>query len=186
MVNLSKIMERFLSPGFYVRWWDIDKKKFTFLKLLEREAPLKYPYTFAALTAGSTSTETFFNELDPSKRHIYQIFLGVRPGVKVYIWSPYDEKRLKWDEDISDIEEDETATVEYEDSPYEDPQFQLWVIRDRYPGLKIKNIINRTLYPQIIFIGAKFNYEEVTDTEILDKLKRGVIKSTPITWRKIE
>jgi len=175
----------FLPPGAIIRWWDDNSKDFIYLRLLEREGPLKYPYTFSALSAGSESDEFKTEDLNPSKTHIYNLYLGVRPGIQVRVWHPYDEKLLKWDEKLDDIDDDEAANIEHKDSPYEKPKFSVWVKRDRYPGLIIKNIINRTIKPQIIWIGYKYTYEQIKEPTVLDKLKRGVIKSTPVSWKKL-
>ena len=93
---------------------------------------------------------------------------------------------MKWDEVIEDIEEDETANLEYNDSPYEDPKFYIFITRDRYPGLVVKNITNRTIYPQVIWYAAKYDYEEVKDVELLDKLRRGIVRSYPAATRKVD
>ena len=176
----------FLEPGEFVRWWEKDRRVFVYNRLLEREGPLKYPYTFSVLAAGAESDQFKTQDLNPAAGHIYNWYLGVRPGIQVRVWHPYDEKQLKLDEVPTQIDEDETANITSRESPYEDPKFSIWVIKDRYPGLVLKNIIERSVKPQIIYAGMKYNYEEVVDSVVLDKLKRSVIKSTPISWKKIE
>ncbi|ODS41517.1 MAG: hypothetical protein A7315_05955 [Candidatus Altiarchaeales archaeon WOR_SM1_79] len=179
---------KILREGQYVSWWDNDRKDFVFRRLLQKEGPLTYPRTFTALTTDTKSDLVIFDELDPDEKHIYQLLLGVSPGVYYYVWHPYDEKMLKWDEagDITDIDEDQTAVLEYEDTPYNDPQFEVWVIPDKYPALQVKRIQHEKVIPRVVFKGFKFNYEEVTDPTVLDNLKKGRVPSHPISWRKLE
>jgi len=92
---------------------------------------------------------------------------------------------LKWDEAIEDIKEDETANIPYKESPYEQPRYCIWIWRDKYPSLVVKNITNRPVRPQIIWIAAKFSFEEVVDPDVLDKLRRGLIRSYPIAIGKV-
>jgi len=178
----------FLEPGHFVRIWDRELRRFVFYRLLEREGPLKYPYTYAVLKANTTCSEKIFEDLNPSKNHIYQCFLGIRDGLRLNVWHPYDEKMLLWDEtDLDDVSSSDTANLEYEDTPYDEPTFQFWIIRDRYPGFVVKNLYgNRKVRPQIIVYGMKFDYEVVTDPALLDKLTRGLVRCTPISWRKLE
>lgn len=180
---------KFLEPGHFVRWWDRETKSFVYARLLEREGPLRYPYTFSSLLPGNTASEKVFEDLNPSKIHLYQCYVGIRgTGIRLNVWHPYDEKMLKWDEtDLEDIDETEAANLEYYDSPYENPKFQVWIIRDRYPGLVVENLFgNRNIRPQILIIGMKYNYEIIKDATLLDKLQRGLVKCTPISWRKLE
>jgi len=178
---------KFLEPHYYIRFFDRVAKKTRFFLLLEREAPLKYPYKFQELEPGETlKEEIIFEELNPSDHHIYQAFLGIRHGCIVYVWHPYQEKILKFDESpIEKINED-LIGLEYRDSPYEDPIFHIWIFRDEYPGLVVKNILNRKIEPEIVWYCAKFTFEEVTEPVLLDKLQRHIIRSEPILRYKLD
>ena len=191
------IMPKFEEPGYYIRYYGarIDKpaeepeKKFRYIHLLEREGPLKYPYTFASVAVGSKTDAFTFKELDPSTEHIYQAYLGVVPGVQVYVWHRYDEKILKWDEKIEDINEDDVANITQDESPYDAPSFEIWIAPGkRYPALVCKNVTDRlyqggaSIKPKIIWIVSKFTFEHVIDPELLDKLVKQKIPSEPITF----
>ena len=80
---------KFLPPGSYIRVYDRETKQFKFYYLKEREAPLKYPKTFSALAPGAETSEFITDDLNPSKNHIYQAYLGVRHGIQVRVWHPY-------------------------------------------------------------------------------------------------
>lgn len=186
------IMPKFREPGDYLRYFGPSitrpqqdpTKKFRYIQLLERMAPLKYPYTFPSVAAGAKSDDITFDELQPDNIHIYEAYLGVKPGARIFVWHPYDEKVLKWDEKIEDIDEDYTANITHEESPYEAPEYSIWIKRDGYPLLKAMNITwpRKSIKPEIIWLAAKFKFEEITDGELLDMLKKRKIPSTPISF----
>ena len=188
-------LPEFQEPGQYIRYFgpsvsdpqNDPKRKTRYILLLERMAPLKYPYRFSSLTDGEKSSEVIFDELDPSKNHIYQAFLGIKPGARIFVWHPYDTKILKWDETIEDIEEDYTANLTYKETPYEKPEYEIWIKRDDYPALVAQNITYpaKTINPEIIWIAAKFNFQEIDEKnnpELFDKLEKRKIPSKPVTF----
>lgn len=186
------IMPEFRAPGDYLRHFgpsvarpqrDPDKRT-RYIQLQERMAPLKYPYTFSSVATGAKSDDVVFDELQPDNIHIYEAYLGVKPGARIFTWHPYDEKILKWDEAIEDIEEDHTANITHEESPYEAPEYSIWIKRDGYPSLKAMNIAwpGKSIRPEIIWLAAVFKFEEITDKELLDMLKKRKIPSTPISF----
>lgn len=180
---VEKIIDRFLKPGRYIKKWDEVERRFRYYLLTSAEGPLKYPYTFSSLAANTKGDTKNFEDLNPSKSHLYQVLLGIRDGYKLYIWLPYDKKVLKMDEaTLDDIAEDSVA-LEYSDSPYEDPIFSFWISRDKYPGIQLKNTTPNAILPQIIFIICKYEYEEVTRTsnsELFTKLERNIVPAVPI------
>jgi len=105
------IMPEFRNPGDYLRFFGPSverpqadpEKKFRFIQLQERMAPLKYPYTFKSVAPGSKGDNITFTELQPDSVHIYEAYLGVKPGIRIFVWHPYDSKILKWDEKIEKI-----------------------------------------------------------------------------------
>lgn len=179
----SKILERFSKPGKYIKKWDEVERRFRYYLLTTREGPIKYPYTFSSVAAVTKGDAKNFEDLNPSKTHLYQVLLGLREGYRLYLWLPFDKKVLKMDEaTLDDIDEDSVA-LEYNDSPYEDPIFSFWISRDKYPGIEIKNLMSKTIYPQIIFIICKYEYEEVTRTsnsELFGKLERNIVPAEPV------
>lgn len=144
--------------------------------------PLKYPYSFPSLASGSKSDDVTFDELDPDEDHVYQAFLGINPGIRVQVWHPFDIRILKWDERIEDIDEDATANLVHDESPYDDPEFSIWISHTRYPALRVENITPRSFIPRVRWVAAKFTFEAVIDPDLLDKLKRKKIPSEPVMF----
>jgi len=186
------IMPRFRAPGDYLRHFgssvahpqEDPEKRFRYIQLQERMAPLKYPYTFASVASGAKSADVTFDELQPDNIHIYETYLGVKPGARIFLWHPYDKKILKWDEKIEDIEEDDTANITHEESPYEAPEYSIWIKRDGYPLLNAMNITwpGKAITPEIIWLAAMFKFEEITDPVLLDMLKKRKIPSLPMSF----
>jgi len=186
------ILPEFREPGDFLRHFGPSvarpqadpEKKFRYIQLQERMAPLKYPYTFVSVAPGSKGDDITFAELQPDNVHIYEAYLGVKPGVRIFIWHPYDSKILKWDEKIEEIAEDYTANITHEESPHEAPEYSIWIKRDSYPLLQPMNITwpGKSIKPEIIWLAAMFNFKEVTDEELLDMLMKRKIPSTPISF----
>lgn len=178
----------FPEPGTYIRYlaYESGQAIIKYRKLLWRRAPLRYPYRFASVAAGGTlGTGTTFEDLNPAtkaKKHIYLAYLGVRPGFLYHIYHPYDIKILKWDEGtLVGIDENLTAALTYEDSPYDLPTFALGIEEDRYPNVTPRNISNRAMKPEIMWTAALYRikeYEELSDDE-RQKLESGALRSYP-------
>mgnify|MGYP001617288321 CR=1 FL=1 len=174
----------FPEPGSYIRYFDSDSKEYRYRRLLWRRDPLKYPFRFAAVAAGATGTSKDFDELNPSetKHHIYLAYLGLKPGCLFSLWHPYDIKNLKWDENIIDIDENLTAVLDYESSPYEYPTVSIGIAHDRYPAVEPKvNISGVTINPEVIWIASLYvvkEHNELSQDELL-KLQNGSIRSYP-------
>ncbi len=176
-------MPWFPEPGSYVKYYDIETKDYKFLRLMWKRAPYVYPRRMTALAAATKGSETVFDEINPSdtKKHRYLVYLGVKPGFLYYLWHPYDIKNLKWDEDITDIDEDLVARVSYEESPYEYPTKHIALEHDRYPAIMPKNISGETKTPEVIWIGALYVVKEQNELspDELVKLQSGAIRSHP-------
>ena len=176
----------FPEPGSYIRYLDYatGEAVFKYRKLEWRRDPMRYPLRLSALSAGSKATDPVnLDEINPSsdKRHIYLAYIGVKPGFLYYLWHPVDIKTMKWDERITDIDEDLVACLTYESSPYEYPTKTIGVEHDRYPGIQPKNISGETKTPEIIIIAALYKvveHEKLSQDEIA-KLQSGAIRSFP-------
>jgi len=174
----------FPEPGSYIRYFDHDRKEYRYRRLLWRRDPFKYPYRFASVAAGSAGSSKDFDELNPSetKKHVYLAYLGLKPGFSFCLWHPYDIKNLKWDENITDIDEDLTASIDYESSPYEFPTKTIGIEHDRYPAVEPKvNISGETKNPEIIWIASLYVVKEHADLtpDEISRLQSGAIRSHP-------
>jgi len=174
----------FPEPGSYIRYFNFDVKEYRYRKLLWRRDALRYPYRYAAVTAGSAGTSKTFDELNPAdtKKHIYLAYLGLKPGFLYTLWHPYDVKILKWDENITDIDEDLTAVLDYESSPYEFPSKAIGIERDRYPAVRPeKNISGETKNPEIIWVASMYVVKEHGDLspDEIARLQSGALRSYP-------
>ena len=172
----------FPEPGSYIRYRSPDGI-IKYRRLNWRRDPMVYPRRFPALTAGSKGDGINFDEINPSetKKHIYLAYLGVRPGFLYYLWHPYDIKTLKWDEDITDIEEDLTACITHESSPYEFPTKSIGIEHDRYPAVIPLNICGETKNPEVVWVAALYlttEHEKLSSDE-LSKLQSGQQRSYP-------
>lgn len=178
MVNLS----RFKQPGSYVRFFHAKRETTVYYYLIDREGPKIYPYVFAELAAGvKQTTTTNIKEINPSDQHIAQTLIGFYPGAKFFIWHQKDKKILSWDESIESIPEDDTAYLDHTMSSPEDPMFALWLEHDKYPGFQPKNTFQRqATFPKIEIHAMVFTFEEVTDANELEKLRKRIIRSEPI------
>ncbi|MEW6624554.1 MAG: hypothetical protein AB1420_15770 [Bacillota bacterium] len=189
-------MVEFITRGYYFRIWDEEAKKWDYYYVSEIEKPLIYTYTFPSTAAKTKATVHNFEDLNPHKdvvdnnkviyRYFHQCFIGVAPEGYYYIWHPYTEKMLKWHEKIEDIDEDETAYIDYERSPFDNPEFELWVTRDRYFGIEPKNMATEAKKPKVRILAAEIKAEKIYDEALLAKLEKKEIPSIPITTRKVD
>lgn len=188
----------FAEPGTYVRYFGenlLDSKdevkKFRYLQLQERDGPLRYPFTFTSTAVDALTSQQIFSDLDPGRKHVYQAFLGVAPGVRVRVSHPFDVRILRWDQNVAQISDDQTAVLTHGLSPYEAPSYSLWIPPNkRYPALTGQNATadlvmgGKAIKPRVIWIGSVFNYLIVDEAmpDILDKLVKKKVPSLPITF----
>ena len=177
-------MPWFPEPGSYIRYYDAVARQVRYRRLLWRRDPLKYPRRILALSSGSKrSSGLVLDELNPSetKEHLYLAYIGVKPGFLFYIYHPYDIKVLKWDEDVTDIDEDRVANISYAQSPYEYPTYHIGIDRDRYPAIQPYNVTNRTMTPEIMVLAALYKFvphAKLSDDE-RNRLESGALRSHP-------
>ena len=169
------------QPDSYLRKWSPTRRQTEFLRLTARRGPLVYPRRYPSVAPGALGAEIVYDELDPSvaKNHIYCAYLGLCKGFLFELWHPYDVKQLSWDEDISDIDEDLTAVLCYEDSPLETPTYPVWIQHNRYPMLRPRNISGETKNPELLWIAYVYGVipqERLTERE-LSSLRNGTLRS---------
>ena len=189
-------MVEYIQRGYYFRIWDIDKKAWDYWYVAEIEKPLIYTYTWPLTARDAKATIHNFADLNPHKdvvannrikhRYFHQCFIGVAPLSRYYISHPYDKKILKWHEKITDIVEDDTAYIDYERSPFDNPEFELWVIRDRYFGIEPKNVHTESVKPKVRILAAEIKAEPIYDEALLVKLEKKEVTSTPITMEAVD
>lgn len=177
----------FPEPGKYVKYWDFTAKSFKYLRLLQYEYPLRYPYRLGSVSVGGKTTTVSFRDLNPSadKKHRYLAYLGVHPGALYYIWHPYNYLTRKWDENPTQfIADDLTGAITFEQSPKEAPTLGLWIEHDRYPAVQALNLMDRTSVPEVLWIAAKYAVDEHADIPAATRmaLDAGAIPSIPISF----
>lgn len=194
-------LPNFASPGQYVEFigqkiefptMQSEGSTRRFLRLGVRESPLKYHFRFANLAAGARSSLQTFNDLEMEPKHICQAFLGISYGGRLRLSQPVDQRLLKWDKSVEDVNEIDTGNIEHEDSPIEDPRFELWIAptENYVPAVDVENVMThvrpaRSIDIHLRFVGALFQYDmidQAKEPEIYDKLVTRKIPSRPITF----
>lgn len=194
-------MPAFAEPSTYIRYFGpvlthpslrSNDAKLRFIRLHQREAPLKYDRVLTAIAPGAVSTLTTFGDLRMDPKHIAQVFVGVSVGGRMRVFHPFDERILKWDDPTLDIQERDTANVEHEESPAESPRYELWIApTDNFvPAFDLENIEanvvpRRSLDIRVSILAAKFTYEFVereVEADIFDKLSKFSIPSRMVTF----
>ncbi|MDP3732536.1 MAG: hypothetical protein Q8R31_05925 [Candidatus Omnitrophota bacterium] len=170
---MTAYLPEFPQPGSYIKYWDFKDGQYRYRRLLTRRVPLKYPRRLPQVAAAATGVDVVFDELNPSsdKRHVYMAYLGVSLGCLFQLWHPFDVKNLKWDEQIEDIDSDNTANIAYEQSPLEYPTKAIWIEHDRYPMVRALNRIGRTVTPEVMWIAALYKvkeHNELSPSELTD------------------
>jgi hypothetical protein len=173
----------FPEPGSYVKYYDVKAKAYKYLRLMWRRVPFNYPKRLPAVAAATKGNSFTFDELNPSdtKQHRYLLYLGVKPGFRFYLYHPFDIKVNKWDENITEINEDLVACITYEESPYDKPTKAIAVEHDRYPALVPMNISGSSAVPEVNWMGALYVVKEQTQLtpDELVGLEQGRIRSYP-------
>ena len=177
-------MPEFLKQGYYFRMWYKDEEKWNYFYAAEVEKPLTYTYNFPSTAYGSEATQKNFKDINPAEdirdgdavkyRYFYQCFLGVAHGFRYKVWHPYDSRMLKWHEALADVPEDETAYIDHDKAPYDNPSFEIWVRRDQYFGLVPKNVITsrESKKPSVKIWAEEIKAIQITDKELIKNLGR--------------
>ncbi len=174
----------FPEPGSYIKYFDPVVRAVRYRQLLWRRGPMMYPRRMAALAANTKASQPInYDELNPAdtNEHIYLAYIGFKPGCRFYIYHPADLKLLRWDARIDDIDEDLTAALTWEESPYEFPSFAIGIERDRYPGIQPFNLEDRTINPEFIIVASVYKVveHEAIPEDILQRLESGSVRAHP-------
>lgn len=196
-------LPNFAEPSTYIKYrgpvltWptqvsasDDTADKIRFIRLNAREGPLKYPRILSpsgGLAPGIVSSPTNFGDLEMLPKHIAQVFIGVSYGTRIRVNHPLNERILKWDDNSLDITEADTANIEYEDSPIDEPKYELWLAPtvNYIFQLDAENILNdvrpaRSINAQILILASKYTYEFVEperEPDLYDNLRKHRIPS---------
>ncbi len=179
---------KFTPVDTYLQYFDFQDRAHKFIYLLERRAPIYFPYRFDAIDPGSESGNVVsFDDLRPddSEDHIYQAFLGLYPDTDYKLWHPFNVRQNQLDERIDQLANEDLAQIlKYDDSPHDAPVVSVWVDERRYPGLQPRNVGSKTFTPQIDFVVAK--YRIINDAQMepttRTKLESGEIHAIPIDF----
>jgi len=137
---------------------------------------------FTSVESGEESGFKNIDVLEPdvSPRHLFWVEWGVKDGGRYYLKIPTGTDRLGTDEDK------DVGFITNEKSPYyaPDPRYGFWLVSDFYPAINMVNDTPVALTPRVWFTGIKWDLEEVTDPDVLQKLRnyeKGVQPSIPFT-----
>ena len=177
----------FKAPDKFVRYYSTRERMFKYMHLIERDAPIIYPFRFPALTVGTEqSSPTTFKDLEASREadHVYQVFLGLYPDFWYKISHPYNVRVLQLDERVAQIDEEKSQLLRYMDSPFETPAFDIWTDNARFPAVQPRNVGVRTAAPQVEFTIALFRVvrDPDLDSDVRSSLQTGEIRSDVITF----
>lgn len=170
-----------------------SEERLRFIRLNAREGPLKYPYRFNSVAPGAVSSAQSFGDLELAPKHIAKFYFGISYGARARLFLPFDERILRLDQPTLDlIQEKDTANIDWEDSPIEEPKFNFWLAptENFVPAVDVENVLShirpaRNLNVDIAFYGMKYTYEFVTkeaDPENFEKLRRFQIPSDFATF----
>lgn len=177
----------FMPPDSYIRFFDWRDRSWKYIHLVEREAPILYPFRFAALAPGTERAQPFaFRDLAPDRQsfHIYQAFLGLYPEFLYKLWHPANTRLLTLDERVQDVSEDIVSVLRYDHSPHDSPRISVWTDEQRFPAIQPRNVGRDTKNPAIEWTVAKYRvmFDENIDPNVKQRLVTGEIPSTPITF----
>lgn len=138
----------------------------------------EYTHTFAAAVAsGSASGFENIEQLEPDDRPFHLLFVqwGIKDGLSYQLKLPTGTNRLGIDKDK------DVARLDNRMNPYYAPEerYAFYLIHDQYPAINAINATPASVTPVIYFTGEKFDLLEVTDSEILTRLKDFETRKTP-------
>ena len=184
------------EPGDFIKLYCPEEGDFDYYQLVWRDYPLVYPLKASSVTleaygASDSTKEIVLEDLQPEVEHIYQVFLGIKYGLRFKVFQPTDQLLHGWDKtldenDVTTTAKEDTQWIDNEMSPFDDPRYEIWVIRDYYPQVKVENLLDAQLSlanPFMKVEAAKFTYvriDEVKDAELHEKLSKRLIRSLPV------
>lgn len=181
-------MEEELREGYYVKinWAGYEGK---FFRVLDHE-PFTYETgtsdvpEFDEVVPGGESGFRNISVLEPDDRpmRLFYVVWGVKSGGRYKVKIPPGTDRFGTDEDR------DAAYITNEKSPYYDPNplYAFWLVHNVYPSINFINTTPVTVKPKVWFYGVKYTLEEVSDPEVLEKLRNFERGSSPsIPFRTI-
>ena len=126
----------------------------------------KLDKTFSSVSAGSTSSKTEVDELEPEKGEVYVFTMGVfQKGISVEVYQPAAVGRFGV--------KNYTSSITWEDSPAEEPNqaIVLATVHGHSLSVKFTNNLDVAVTPKLRFIGFKYKVEEVKDAAKIRELE---------------
>ena len=132
---------------------------------------------FSAVATGASSGFINIDTLDPARdpRHLFYVVAGFKDGCRYQIKIPNGSDRMGVD-DTRDI-----ARLDNVKSPYNDPNthYAFYLIKDMYPAIQAINATGVSLTPQVFFTGEKYDLDEISNPDLINKLKNFELGITP-------
>jgi len=180
--------DNYSKSGDFKRLWDSNKKDWKYIQLTTFGIPEStYKYTGTILTTDETSSPVDIPKLEPKIGHIYEALVGISDGIQLTIKQPsnitlgdLDDKKTTVTKEVAY----QIRSIRGSESPLYDPQFVLWIPEEQVPALQFTRLFAKTggIIPTVIFKVRIWVYHDVTEPEILDKLKRNIIRCQTIGW----
>ena len=135
---------------------------------------------FTPVPPGSESGFKNIVALEPDNRpmRLFYVLWGVKSGGRYKIKIPTGTDRLG-----TDVDKD-VGFIDNVKSPYyaPNPKYAFWLIHDVYPSINFINTTPETVTPKVWFTGFKYTLVEVSEPDVLEKLRnfeRGISPSIP-------
>lgn len=192
--------QEFFEPGWVLKiLCPGSPPSFQYVRLLARERPILFPFRFpagATVAAGAVSEISTVDFFPLKQNEIWQMFVGLRPGVDLYIKQPQDTTILGLDSfgppftfkstsPVFSSEFDPSLTgalralgfLNWDLSPWEDPEFYMMLNGNNKVGFTFRNSLDKAIRPEVRFILAQFTYEVIPEATLNEDMRR---KATPI------
>lgn len=169
------------------------RSQLRFIRLNAREGPIRVPLKIANVAPGARSAVQSMSDMVGAPNHLHQVFMGISYGARARFYLPLDERILKLDESaLTQVVEQDTNVLEYEDTPIDNPRFQFWVApgKNFVPAVEVENVLSdvqprRTIDVDLLFYMTKFTYDIIdpqAEPEIHDKLIKFQIPSKHVSF----
>ena len=132
---------------------------------------------FESVASGGESSFVNISTLDPARdpRHMFFIIPGFKDGCRYQIKIPNGSDRMGVDSTRDIARLDNIKSPYYEPNPH----YGFYTIKDIFPAIKAHNDTPVALTPEVVFVGEKYDLEDVTNPDLVNKLKNFELGITP-------